>query len=71
MTQYSDEDIRYMAEEILDSWSEYIDECRRGGHTCVFCCADPKEDPKDVKHDETCAVLVARKILGLEETNVS
>ena len=67
MTQYSDEDVRAMAEDIIENGFEYVDECRRWGYVCVFCGEGPEHDPKDIKHEESCSYLVARKILGKDE----
>ena len=67
MTQYSDEDIRMMAEDILDGYFTYVDECRNYGYECNFCMEIHPDDPKEIKHDHNCAVLIAKRILGKDE----
>jgi len=67
MTGYSDEDLRIMADDILENSIEYIENGTKSGHQCIFCGAGPEKDIKLLIHHEECPVLTARAIMGVND----
>ena len=66
MTDYSDSDVKLLAETVLDYWQTY-DDCDNGpnGYNCEFCTGEHDFELINFKHALDCPVLVAQDVLTI------
>jgi len=66
MTQYSDDDLKEMAKDVVENTIECVNEKDHVGYKCSFC-LESADKPEDIEHKPECVFLVAKRVIERDQ----